>query len=249
MELPVPALRSRYIGFVTRHPMLSQSTSIPSPEPPVRASHVAWIAAVCLILGLATGFLLRRSQGSAPQPESVAGRASLPASAGPAHSAQPPTLDEMRHMADERAAPILEKLKTDPGNVALLAQAGSIYHASHQFSEAAAWYRKAVERDPQNVAMRIHLATSLYRSGDADGAMAQLNEALKLEPTNPDALFNLGLIRLQAKRDSPGARACWSKLLKTNPNLTTAQKNQVQSLMATASAPNRAGSAAEGSPE
>ncbi len=155
----------------------------------------------------------------------------------------------MRKMADQRAAPILEKLKTDPGNVALLAQAGSIYHASHQFRAAALWYGKAVTRDPKNAAMRIHLATSLYRSDDADGAMEQLNQALKLEPTNPDALFNLGLIRLQAKHDGPGARACWSRLLRTNPNLTAAQKSQVESLMASASMPNRVSGAAGGATE
>ncbi len=147
----------------------------------------------------------------------------------------------MRRIADQQAAPILETLKSDPGNVTLLAQAGSIYHASHQFSEAALWYGKAVARDPKNAAMRIHLATSLYRSGDADGAMAQLDQALTLEPANPDALFNLGLIRQQARHDSPGALACWSKLLRTNPSLTAAQKNQVKSLMAAASAPKRAG--------
>ncbi len=229
--------------------MPSAAISIPASDPPVRAIHVAWIAAICLVLGLAMGFLLRRSQGPAPESERVAGLASFPTSGGATHTAQPPTLDEMRQMADQRAAPILAKLKTDPDNVALLAQTGSIYHASHQFREAASWYGKAVARDPKNAAMRIHLATSLYRSDDADGAMEQLNQALKLEPTNPDALFNLGLIRLQAKHDGSGARACWNKLLKTDPNLTAAQKSQVESLMATASMPSRISRAAGGATE
>ena len=214
--------------------MLIESTLVPSTDPRLRASQVARISSACLVLGLAAGYLLRSSQSATPQLEIVPARAALPASANSGNSARPPTLDEMRHMADQRAQPVLEKLKGDPENATLLAQAGSIYHASHQFNEAVAWYRKAVARDPGNLSLRTRLATSLYRSGAVDGAIAELNRVLSMAPTNPDALFNLGLIRLQAKQDRSGARTCWTTLLKTNPNLTSAQKDQVQRLLAAA---------------
>jgi cytochrome c-type biogenesis protein CcmH/NrfG len=143
-----------------------------------------------------------------------------------------PTLDEMKQMADKQAAPMLEKLKTDPGNTALLRQVGAIYHSTHQFKQAAEYYEGAVKTDPTNVALRTSFAASLYRSGDVDGAIAQLNRALSYSPNDANALFNLGLIRLQGKQDGKGALRAWQQLLKTNPQMSTDRRDTVQKLMA-----------------
>ena len=143
-----------------------------------------------------------------------------------------PTLQDMRQMADKQAAPLLDKLKSDPNNTALLVQVGAIYHTTHQFKEATAYYNKAVEIDPKNVAFRTKLASSLYRSGDVDGAIAQLNQALGYDPKDANALFDLGMIRLQGKQDGKGAVAAWQQLLKSNPQLSQDRKDAVEKLMA-----------------
>ena len=143
-----------------------------------------------------------------------------------------PSLDEMKQMADSKAAPLLAKLKKDPNNTDLLDQVGAIYHSTHQFKEAASYYDKAVRVDPKNVAMRTKLAISLYRSGDVDGAIAQLNRALSTDPKDANALFDLGMIKLQGKQDSKGALAAWQQLLKSNPQLSPDRKATVQKLMA-----------------
>jgi cytochrome c-type biogenesis protein CcmH/NrfG len=142
-----------------------------------------------------------------------------------------PSQRDMKRMADKQAEPLLEKLKNDPNNSALLLQVGAIYHTTRQFSEAAAFYGKAVQVDPKNVATRTKLAASLYRQGDVDGAIAQLNQALTYDPKDVNSLFDLGLIRLQAKRDDKGALAAWQQLLKTNPQLSPDRKATVQKLM------------------
>ena len=143
-----------------------------------------------------------------------------------------PSLDEMKRMADKQAAPLLEKLKSDPKNIALLVQIGAIYHSTHQFSQAAAWYNKALQIDPTNVAVRTKLASSLYRGGDIDGAIAQLNQALSYDPKDANTLFDLGMIRMQGKGDGKGALAAWQKLLKANPQLPEDRKTMVLKLMA-----------------
>ena len=135
-------------------------------------------------------------------------------------------------MADKQAAPLLERLKSDPNNSALLSQVGAIYHSTHQFKEAAAYYGKAVSVDPKNVPLRVKLAASLYRDGDVDGAIAQLNQALSYDPKDANSLFNLGMIRLQGKGDGKGAVAAWQQLLKSNPHLSADRKAEVQKLMA-----------------
>jgi cytochrome c-type biogenesis protein CcmH/NrfG len=138
----------------------------------------------------------------------------------------------MKQAADKQAAPLLEKLKANPHDSALLTQVAAIYHGSHQFKEAAGYYDKAAQADPKNVSLRTMLASSLYRSGDVDGAIAQLNEGLRYNPRDANSLFNLGMIRLEGKGDGKGALAAWQRLLKSNPQLSAERKAEVQKLMA-----------------
>lgn len=143
-----------------------------------------------------------------------------------------PTLGEMKQMADSEAAPLLEKLKSDPNNSDLLSQVAAIYYTTHQFRESQPYYDRAVKADPRNVALRTKLALSLYRSGDVDGAIAQLNRALKDSPNDANALFDLGEIKLHGKQDGKGALAAWQLLLKSNPQLSEDRRATVQQLMA-----------------
>ena len=187
-------------------------------------------AGICLLLGLAVGYLLRNFE---TQPLAARASSSGPISRSP-HTPTPqaPSLDQMKQMADQQAAPLLEKLKSDPHDSALLVQVGAIYHASHRFKEAAAYFDQAVQGDPKNLTLRNRLASSLYRSGDTDGAIAQLNQALAYDPHDANSLFNLGMIRLQGKGDGKGALAAWQRLLKSNPQLSAERKVEVQKLMA-----------------
>jgi cytochrome c-type biogenesis protein CcmH/NrfG len=142
------------------------------------------------------------------------------------------TLVEMKQMAVEQAAPLLERLNSDPANTALLMQVGAIYYTTHRFTEASAYYDKALQIEPRNVAFRVKLATSLYGSGDVNGAISQLNQALSYDPKDANSLFDLGMIRLQGKQDGKGAVAAWQQLLKSNPQLSADRKAAVQKLMA-----------------
>ena len=145
-----------------------------------------------------------------------------------------PSLDDLRHMADKKAEPLLAKLKTDPKNSDLLNQLGTLYKATHQFQEAAGYYQKAIEADPKNVGARTDLASCLFYQGDADGAIRQLQQALTYDPKDANSLFNLGMIRLQAKNDSSGAVTAWRQLLKLNPTLPKDKKQTVEKLIAQA---------------
>ena len=166
--------------------------------------------------------------GGQAEPVSASSASPHPGAMSPASM---PSLAAMKQLADKEAAPVLEKLKSDPKNVNLLTQAGAIYHVDHQFSEAAGFYGKAAQLDPGNVTLRTRLASSLFRSGDADGAIAQLNRALTDDPKDANALFDLGMIRLQGKQDGNGALAAWRQLLKSNPTLSADRKATVRKLM------------------
>jgi cytochrome c-type biogenesis protein CcmH/NrfG len=154
---------------------------------------------------------------------------SLPAGAMGGHT---PSLEEMKQMADKKAAPLLEKLKSDPNNSDLLIQVGNLYKGTHQFKEAAGYYDKVLHVDPKNVAIRTEMASCLYYNGDVDGAISQLQQALHYDPKDANSLFNLGMIKWQGKQDSKGALAAWQQLLKSNPQLSADRKATVQKLMA-----------------
>ena len=204
------------------------------------------MASICLVIGLALGYLFRGS-GSRPAPAVPA--AQMPtapsASAGTASSAtassatpaQMPSLDDMKHMADKKAEPLLAKLKADPNNSQLLNQIGVLYKATHQFKDAAGYFQKAVDADPKNIAARTDLASCLFYQGDADGALQQLQQSLSYDPKDANSLFNLGMIRLQAKNDPHGAITAWQQLLKLNPTLPDDKKAAVQKLIAQAKKP------------
>jgi cytochrome c-type biogenesis protein CcmH/NrfG len=146
----------------------------------------------------------------------------------------PHSLEELRQISDQQAVPLLQNLKSNPNDTALLTQIAALYHTTHRFEEAAGYYKQAVDIDPKNIAFRTKLAASLYRSGDIDGAIAQLNKALTYDSKDANALFNLGMIKLQGKGDSKGAVAAWRQLLRSNPDLSPDRKTTVMKLMADA---------------
>jgi len=213
---------------MTNEPATAATSSESSPW-----TRVYLKAAICLVVGLAVGYLLRGSRSSASSvlPAASVAKSSVRAGAMGARE-MPGGAGHMQQMADKQAAPLLERLKSDPNNSALLIQVGGIYHTTHQFKQAAEYYDKALQVDPKNVAIRTKLASSLFRMGDADGAIAQLNQALSYDPKDANALFDLGVVKLNGKRDSKGALAAWQRLLKSNPQLSADRKATVQKLMA-----------------
>ncbi len=188
------------------------------------------MAVGCLFLGLVIGYLFRGSESPTAAANPTAMQAANPHS--PQGMQQMPTMEQMKSMGDKKAAPLLEKLKADPDNAALLAQIGTIYKATHQFKDAEDYYGKSLQADPSNVATRGDLAACLYFTGDVDGAIDQLQQALKTSPKDANSLFNLGIMKWQGKRDSAGAIRAWQQLLKTNPDLEASKKNQVEKMIA-----------------
>ena len=213
---------------------MAELTTSPSSPSTWKATQVYALSAVCLLIGLAVGYLFRGSRSPAPSGPANA----MQAAAGPSSSAhagmgsQPPTLDQMKRMADKKAEPLLAKLKDDPKNADLLIEVGNIYYSTHQFKEAAGYYGKSLEVKPKNLPIRTQMASCLYYIGDVDGSLQQLSQAIADDPKDANSLFNLGMVRWQGKKDTQGALSAWSQLLKTNPKLEPSKKAQVEKLMA-----------------
>lgn len=181
-----------------------------------RPKVVYGMATVCLLLGLALGYLLRGSES----PAAKAGPPTEPKTAeAVAQSTGMPSLEQMKAMANRKVEPLLAKLKSDPKNKDLLIEIASFYKSAHLFKEAAGYLDRALQSDPKNIAIRTEMASCLYFDGNVDGALATLQESLRENPKDANSLFNLGLIRWKGKNDAAGAIAAWKELLKTNPKL------------------------------
>jgi cytochrome c-type biogenesis protein CcmH/NrfG len=220
-------------GFGRGKEMTNPSLEPESAGPGLCSAQVYVMAAICLLLGVALGYLFR---GSGPGTTAAAVRTET-AAASPQASPTPkmPSLDEMKQMAVKKAEPLIEQLKTDPNNIDLLKQIAKIYVSTHQFKEAADYYQKIVDIHPNDIATRNDVSSCLFYSGDMDGAISQLQASLKIDPKDANSLFNLGMIRLRGKNDSQGALAAWRQLLKSNPKLDDNKKAEVEKLIATAS--------------
>jgi tetratricopeptide (TPR) repeat protein len=202
------------------------------------------MCAVCLGLGFLAGYLLRGS-ASGPVALSAAAKAAAPSSPGMAAAAAPSpagpsqraeqmpykmtTLDDMKRMADKKAAPLLEKLKSDAKNPQLENQIGLIYENAHQFKTAAEYFERTLQYDPKNIGVRADYASCLYYTGDVDGALKQLNQSLIYDPKHAGTLMNIGIIRWQGKNDADGAVAAWEKLLQYHPDFP--QKDLIQHMI------------------
>jgi len=192
------------------------------------SKQVYMLAGICLVLGSALGYLFRGSETST-NAVPASSQAQMPGQTGMPQ--QMPNLDQLKQMADKKAEPLLAQLQKDPNNADVLKQLARIYEATHQFKQASDYYGKAAEINPKDIAARTSMASCLYYSGDVDGALAQLEQALKVDPKDANSLFNLGIIRWKGKNDTQGALQAWDQLLKSNPNLESGKKAQVEKLI------------------
>jgi cytochrome c-type biogenesis protein CcmH/NrfG len=188
------------------------------------------LAVICLLVGIAGGWFIRGSQTPAAASAEIA---SAPAPA-PAMTpgTQAPTPADMQKMADTQAAPMIEKLKTDPNNAELLASIGNVYYDTQQFPTAIDYYQRALKIAPANTGIRTDMATAIWYTGNADAAIAEFQKSLSYEPNKANTLFNLGVVEWQGRMDIDKALATWQKLLDTNPNYEG--KDKVLELMAQA---------------
>ena len=180
------------------------------------------MAVICLIVGTAVGYLVRGSQGSTVTTNPAAATAVAPQPPADAmHSGaanQMPAPEQLKAMADQQAAPLLAKLKSNPVDVDTLAQVGNLYYDAQQFNSAIDYYGRVLAIEPKNAAVRTDMGTAYLYIDNPDRAIQEFQTALKDNPKHGQALFNLGMAQWRGKGDAPGAVATWEKLLKTVPD-------------------------------
>jgi tetratricopeptide (TPR) repeat protein len=190
------------------------------------------LVTLCLAVGITGGWLIRGLQGTSSSNIAPPRAASLSAASttSPANPAAPtPSPARLKEMADTQAAPLLAKLAASPNNPDTLAEIANLYYDAQQYSVAVDYYNRALQSRPADASVRTDMATAYWYMGNTEEALSQFNKALTYAPTNPNTLFNMGLVKWQAQHDSAGAIALWKKLLDSNPNYE--QKDKVLQML------------------
>jgi len=161
---------------------------------------IVYAVAMLLVGGIA-GYLLS-STATRPAP-------GAPAAAAPAAAAA--TLVD-----DNQVRAYRNILARDPRNFDAAVALGNLLYDGKRYSEAVPYYQQAltVKRD---VNVSTDLGTALWYSGRADEALAQYAVSLAIDPDHAQTLFNLGIVRSQARSDYAGAVQAWQRLLETDP--------------------------------
>jgi tetratricopeptide (TPR) repeat protein len=187
------------------------------------------LSVICLLVGVAVGYLMRGSAPSnnAPTQVRASSTESLSASGG-----QQPSVGELRQMADTQAQPLLKQLESDPRNSTLLYQIGNLYYDAQQYPDAVKYYESSLQIDPKATDVRTDMATAYHLMGQSDRAIQEYDAVLKIDGKHANALFNEGMVKWQDKMDLKGAIASWKRLLDAHPDY--AQRDRVEKLIAQA---------------
>jgi predicted Zn-dependent protease len=185
---------------------------------------------ICLVAGIAGGWLLRGWQKPSATGSVAAASVSTTAVSPKGSTPQMPGAPRLEDVADAKAAPLLNKLKTNPDDAALLTSLGNLYYDAQQYPDAIQYYKRTLAIRPADAAVRTDMGTAYWYMGNADLAIAEFDKALAYAPDSPNTLFNRGLVRWKGKKDGPGATADWNHLLAANPNYEG--KEQIAKMMA-----------------
>jgi cytochrome c-type biogenesis protein CcmH/NrfG len=170
-----------------------------------------------VLFGVIVGYMLGVSQsGSGSVPVTAATTAAAPAASAVINEQE---LQGYRNV-----------LASDPKNVRANVELGNRLYDAGRYAEAVPYYQQAFTLDPKNVSVSTDLATALYYAGRADDALAQFEKSLALDPKHGQTLFNLGIVKRDAKNDPQGAIAVWEQLLRSAPDYSDAPK--VKSMVA-----------------
>jgi len=166
-----------------------------------------------VMFGIIVGYMLGVSQTGAGSTQ-VAAAFAPTQTAAPAPSA----VNEQELQAYRNV------LSTDPKNVRANVELGNPLYDAGRYAEAVPYYQQALALDSKNVNVSTDLATALYYSGSADAALTQFDKSLEIDPKHGQTLFNLGILKRDAKRDAKGAIAAWERLLTSVPDYPDAAK-------------------------
>jgi len=172
-----------------------------------------------VLFGVILGYMLGVSRAT------TTGAGSLPVTASAQSGPAAPALVNEQELQGWRNI-----LATDPKNVRANIELANRLYDGGRYAEALPYYQQAIALDPKNVGVSTDYGTALYYAGRADEALSQFDKSLSIDPKHGQTLFNVGIVKRDARHDAKGAIDAWERLLSTVPDYPDASK--VRSMIA-----------------
>ncbi|MEK7870888.1 MAG: tetratricopeptide repeat protein [Nitrospirota bacterium] len=119
-----------------------------------------------------------------------------------------------------------ERLDKNPKDLEALIVLGNANYDMKRYDKAEGLYIRALEIDPKNPLVGTDLASVYKYTRKIDNALSELKKVLSFNPRHETALYNLGVMLLNDKRDLGGAIKVWEELISYNPNSGFSQELQ-----------------------
>jgi type IV pilus assembly protein PilF len=122
---------------------------------------------------------------------------------------------------------LLKANELDPNNAEILNNLGMAYYFKGEKEFAVQYLNEALRIDKKNSDARVNLASIYFRDGKFDSAEKLYKEVLKDLTYDKQArtFFNLGLLELQAKKNTVAAENYFKKSIKEDDNYCPAYHN------------------------
>jgi len=138
-----------------------------------------------------------------------------------------------------KLAALIQKISTNPKDIASLQEIGNLYFAATDFKNAIVWEQKILAVDPKNQVALLALGAGQFNLGDEVEAKKQWLIAANLYPKNAEVHYDLGFLYFsQTPPDTANMTAEWKKVVAIDPNSALAKTvaNHLKSSTPSASA-------------
>jgi tetratricopeptide (TPR) repeat protein len=135
-----------------------------------------------------------------------------------AHQAQKGQENSPKEEIKARISEIERTLASNPNNSQALIQLGSDYFDIGQYDKSIETYDKALKIDPKNAEITTDMAVAYRRLGKTDESVKMFRKALEIDPNQTLAMFNLGIVLRDDKKDLPAALKVWKTFLEKAPD-------------------------------
>ena len=137
------------------------------------------LGVVCLVAGLAIGYLLHGSDVFTSS--NTSSQVAAPASSSPASFPMPGTGmnlgTQTAEAVDKSAAPMIAQLQANPNDASIATRIGNLYDDAKIYPKAIEYYEKSVKLSPANPDVLTDLGTAYFYNGNPDQALKDFDRA------------------------------------------------------------------------
>jgi len=122
--------------------------------------------------------------------------------------AEDPEVAKRKTMLESMLKIVKQKLVERPADSMLLVSAGNMSYDLGLFEPAERYYKDFLDNvDQNNIRVRIDYAYVVFQNGRKDEALTIMKKVIKQHPKDQTALYNLGVMYIQAKNTDEALKA------------------------------------------